>query len=181
MVDLIAQADDFKHILDLVFDRGLVELLDLQAEGDVLADGHVGEQAVLLEDHTDVALFGGQVGDILAVEEDLALGNLFETGETAQQGRFAAARGAEQGDELAVLHAQIDALEDMGGAEVLVDIFKLNIRHHSLLLCCLGILFGPAVGAVLHGECDARDEQGREEHDQDDGAGILAGVVARVV
>ena len=41
-------------------------LAQLEGELDVLAAGHVGEEAVLLEDHAEVALRGGYVGDVFA-------------------------------------------------------------------------------------------------------------------
>ena len=63
--------------LDLGIGRTLLARLDAQAEGDILEHRHVAEQRVVLEDETDIALAGVQVGRFGAGEEDLALHRLF--------------------------------------------------------------------------------------------------------
>ena len=42
----------------------------LQRKGDVIEDGQVREEGVVLEDHADVALLGRQASDVHAVDED---------------------------------------------------------------------------------------------------------------
>ena len=73
----------------------------LEPELDVLPRGHVREQAVRLEHHPHVALVGGHPGEVLAADLDAARVGVLEAGEAAQRRGLAAARGAEQGDELA--------------------------------------------------------------------------------
>ena len=53
-------------------DLGLRPLADLQAERDVVADGHVLERGVVLEDEADVALLRRERRRVLPGEEDLA-------------------------------------------------------------------------------------------------------------
>ena len=91
----------------------------LQAKGDVLQDRHVREERILLKDSVHRPLVGGQVLDLLAIEHDLALGHRLETGDHAQQGGLAAARGPEQGEELVVADIQRHLAEggDRGLAE----------------------------------------------------------------
>ena len=60
---------------------------------------------------------GGDVGDVLAVDDDRALGRPLEAGDHPQDRRLAAAGGPEQGDELALLERQVDAADDRVGAE----------------------------------------------------------------
>ncbi len=57
----------------------------LEPEGEVLADGHVRIERVVLEDHGDVALAGIEVGDDAAAESDFAAGDLLETRGAAQR------------------------------------------------------------------------------------------------
>ena len=66
------------------------EFGDFEAEGDVIADGEVGEERVVLEHRVHRPLLGRQVGDVLAIQQDAALIRLFETRRHAQQGGLAA-------------------------------------------------------------------------------------------
>jgi hypothetical protein len=78
--------------------------LELEAEGDVAEDGHVGKEGVVLEHHAEAPLLRAQVIDALAVEPDLTLGRGDEAGEDVQRRRLAASAGPEEGDELASAH-----------------------------------------------------------------------------
>jgi hypothetical protein len=55
----------------------------------------VPEEGVVLEDEADLALAGGHVGDVVAVEEDAAaaLVRELEPGDDAKERRLARARG----------------------------------------------------------------------------------------
>ncbi len=68
----------------------------LQAEGDVLLYRHMREQRVRLKHHVDRPLVRRHVRHILPIEHDLPFRGLFEAGQHAQQGGFAAAGRAEQ-------------------------------------------------------------------------------------
>ena len=58
------------------------------------------EQGIALEHGVELAFVRREGGDVLAVHEDGALVGLQETGNHPQEGRLAAAGGAEEGDEL---------------------------------------------------------------------------------
>ena len=79
------------------------------AEGDVFADGS-GEEGRLLEDDADLAAQGLQGGaaDVDAVDQDAAGGRVVEAREQVDDGGFAGAGGAEQGDHLAGLDVEVD-------------------------------------------------------------------------
>jgi hypothetical protein len=83
-------------------DVALGRLVHLQAEGDVLADGHVGKERVALEDGVDGPLEGGRPAHGSAMNEDFAAGGQFEARDHAQRGRLAAARRPQHGEELPV-------------------------------------------------------------------------------
>ena len=70
----------------------------LQAVLDVLPHGQPAERGVGLEDHAAVA---ADAVDRLAVDEDLALGRRQQAGDGLEDRRLAAARGAEEDDDLA--------------------------------------------------------------------------------
>ncbi|MNT38091.1 hypothetical protein D3C72_1742690 [compost metagenome] len=64
--------------------------------------------------------------DLDAVDLDAAGGGVLKAGDGAQQGRLAAAGGPDEDDELAVLHFEIDALENLMAAIGLADGFELK-------------------------------------------------------
>jgi hypothetical protein len=76
-----------------------------RAELDVLHHRQPGKQRVALEHHAAV---GAGAGDGPAVEGHGAGGRPVEAGDDAQQRGLAATRGAEDGDEIALAHRQVD-------------------------------------------------------------------------
>jgi hypothetical protein len=79
-----------------------------QAKGHVLKHGHVREQGIALKDGIDVAVFRGNMGDILVFKMDMAAIDVFQPGDKAQYGCFTAARGAKQREKLTVVDGQIE-------------------------------------------------------------------------
>ena len=98
-----------------------VDLPDRQPVADVVADGHVREQRVILEDGVDVALERRLVGHVLAVEQDAAAGRQLEAGDHAQRRGLARPGRPEHREELAVEHVEIDAVDGDDVAEALLD------------------------------------------------------------
>jgi hypothetical protein len=94
----------------------------------ILGDGHARYRHGVLEGHEQAhprALVGVGLGDVLAVEDDLALGHL-EVGvahDRVGQGRLAGAVGAHEGVDLAPAHGQLQAAQDLlvTGADVKVS------------------------------------------------------------
>jgi hypothetical protein len=72
------------------------DALDLEPEGDVVEDGPVGQEPEVLEDHPDLPapdlpkLLGRHVGDVLAIQVDVALGRHVETVDGPQDGGLSA-------------------------------------------------------------------------------------------
>jgi hypothetical protein len=85
-------------------------------------DRHRLEQGVVLEDEADVAPLDGEIVDALAADVDVAGGGHFQAGDHAEHGGLAAAAGAEEGDQLAVLDGQVDVLDGDHVAEALGDV-----------------------------------------------------------
>ncbi|POM19232.1 hypothetical protein CSX04_00610 [Burkholderia cepacia] len=107
---------------DLVLRRAFL----LQAERDVRFDRHVREQRVRLEHHVDRAAVRRQRREVLAVDEDLAGGGRLEPGEHAQQRRLAAARAAEQREQLVLRDRQVHVVDSRAVAEFLHDVFDAD-------------------------------------------------------
>ena len=95
-------------------DLVLGDAAEAQRETHVPLDAHMRIERVVLEDHRDVAILRRVEIDDPVADADLAVGNVLEAGDHAQQGRFAAAGRSDQGDEFAVLDVDIDAVQDFG-------------------------------------------------------------------
>ena len=95
-------------ILDPPRDVRLRQFAKLQPEREILLDGHVWIQRVVLEDHRDVSLFRRQVVDDLVVDAKLSVGDLLQAGGHPQSGRLAAARRTDHHHQLAVRDRQIE-------------------------------------------------------------------------
>ena len=74
------------------------------------ATRHVRVERVVLEHHRDVPLLGRQVGDVAVTDADLAAGHLLQAGEHPQAGGLAAAGGADEDEELAVLDLEVEVV-----------------------------------------------------------------------
>ncbi|MNZ80381.1 hypothetical protein D3C78_990130 [compost metagenome] len=100
-----------EHFLDPLRDQFAIKALHLEAEGDILRNTHVRKQRVTLEHRVDPTLERRQIVDRLAREADLTVADMLEAGDGAQQGGFAAAGGAEQGEEFVVGNVHRDVIE----------------------------------------------------------------------
>ena len=123
------------------------DALEAKAEGDVLGDGHVREQGVVLEDRVHVAFEGRETGDLLAGQLDPALGRALESGDHPQHGRLARAGRAEHREELAVGYLQIDSGHGGRLAERLAQALEpdrlcLHGRGTFLVRWCVATLTG---------------------------------------
>src|SRR5690606_23267113 len=134
----VAQLDDVEDLVDAAGDLGGFDLPDLQAEAHVLGHRHVRPDRVALEDHRHVAPLGRQAGlgrgDDLVADRDRAAGGREESGHHPQRGGLAAARGAEQRDQLAFLDRQVQVVDGHIVVEGAGNIAKHELAHAEVLL-----------------------------------------------
>jgi hypothetical protein len=123
------QGEDLGGAADLLLDRRLVLLREHQREGEVLAHRHVRIERVVLEHHRDVALLRRHVVDAALADADLARADLLEAGDHPQQRRLAAPRRADQHRERAVGDVDVDAVQDGGLSEALLDRLDRDACH----------------------------------------------------
>ena len=79
---------------DTLRDLLLRQLAEPEPEREILLDGHVGVEGVVLEHHGDVAFLGREIVDHLVSDPDRPVGDLLEPREHPQCGRLSAARRA---------------------------------------------------------------------------------------
>jgi hypothetical protein len=99
---LVGQADKLEQLGDASLDLGTRALGVLEAEGDIPGDRQVGEQRVGLEDDAVIALRRRQGRDVAPALLDRAAGLQVEAGDGTQKRGLAAARRAEEADELSL-------------------------------------------------------------------------------
>ena len=99
---VLGQPDHVERVGGATPAFGLGHAAHLQAVLDVLRDGHVREQRVLLEHGVDVAALGGQASDVDAAEFDHAGGGLLESRDHAQDRGLSGTRGAKDREKFAV-------------------------------------------------------------------------------
>ncbi len=131
LVFLALEADQGDRLVDAARRLGLRHAAHHQAEADVLAHRHVREQGVVLEHHAEAALLRAERVDAAFVEPDAAAGRGQEPGDAVQRGRLAAAGGAKQGDELALLDRQRDVAERVEGAEVAAQLLEPQLPERG--------------------------------------------------
>ena len=100
-----------------------------QAEGHVALDRHRRVERIGLEDHADAALGRLGIGHVLAADLDAAGVHIHQPGHRVQQRRLAAARRAQQDQELAVGHIQVQALQHGVVAEAHVQAAHVDAAH----------------------------------------------------
>ena len=106
------------------------------AEDDVLEHAQVREQVVGLEDEPEPAPDPDRVdrgiGDHLAVEEDVAVVDLLEQVDAAQERRLARAGGADQRDRLVLGDLEVDPVQHLASPKALVTprISSTGPRRH---------------------------------------------------
>ena len=105
------EADELERLRRLAVALLLADLALLEPVRDVVEHRHVREQRVGLEDRVDVALVRGDADGGAAADLDLALGRLVEAGDHPQRRGLAAAGRAEQREELARLHLEVDVVD----------------------------------------------------------------------
>ena len=146
-VEVLGDVQNLGGFLDLAVNLVLGHLLQLQGEGHVLVDRHMGVQGVGLEDHGDVAVLGSHIVHDLAVDKELALADLFQAGHHAQSGGLAAAGGTNQNNKLLIGDVQVELLD---GDDAAVGDLKVGLLLGSIALLLLFLLLVAAVGVDLH-------------------------------
>ncbi len=90
------QANHLQCPCHLFFDLLFGHIPVLQTEGHVVKDGFVGEQGVVLKNHSQVSFVDRCVVDPVPLDENIAFGGLLQTGHHAQQGGLPASGRTQQ-------------------------------------------------------------------------------------
>jgi len=110
-------------------------------------------ERVVLEDHGDIAVLGGQRGDIAITDEDVPLVDILETSEHAKARRLTAAGRADQNEEFAIRDAQFE-LVDGGDCGPGINASRLIERD-----CCHSKANPSPAGTCRTIRCDRETER----------------------
>ena len=89
-------------------------------------------ERVALEDHGNVAIFRRHVVHHPVADVDIALAQLFQSRDEPQRGALAAARGADEHQELPIIDVEIDVVDSYGIPEPLIDMLQTKTGHAIL-------------------------------------------------
>ena len=128
-LQVVHQAEDLRRVVDTLIHRARRFIGQAQAERHVVEHRHVRVQRVVLEHHRDVALFRREAVNDPRADPDLAVADLLEPSDHAQQRGLAAARRADQHAELTVGHRHVDRVHDLGLAEALANLSQHHVGH----------------------------------------------------
>src|SRR5206468_6687842 len=93
------ELDQAKELADPLADARRGPAADTHREGDVVEDGHLPEERVVLEDEADVPLADRDVGHVLAGIAHRAGVRRLEAGDDAEERRLAGAGRTEEGEQ----------------------------------------------------------------------------------
>ena len=109
--------------------RRRVDLADLQRKADILVDIHVRVQAVGLEHHRNVAVLRLQIIDHLAVDLDLAGGNVLKAGDHPHRRCLATSRRAKKHQEFLVGDVEVKGVDSDEVTPSLGQVFQPDTGH----------------------------------------------------
>ena len=109
----------------------LAEPTDLEGEFDVLGDGHVAEQGVVLKDDAHTALLRRKRGDVTAMEDHAAVIARREPRDHPEDRALAAAARPQEDEQLPIADLERDLIDDRVAVDPLGDLVE-DDRHAAL-------------------------------------------------
>jgi len=113
----VGDVEDLGRLVHFPVDHVAGGAAQLQAEGHVLVDRHVRVERVVLEDHGNIPVLGGDVVDDGVADDEVACGDFLQPRDHAQRRGFSAARRTDQNDEFLVGDLQVDIVHHGQGPE----------------------------------------------------------------
>jgi len=141
----VRQIEHFGNGADTFIDSRFVNTAIAQGKGEIVVDGHGVVDDGELEYLGDMALVGLQISDILAIEQNAALGRPDQAGNDVQETGLATAGRPEKGIGTAIVPVDIDLLQGPVrlspriGHIGMTKIIESDFRHRSRAckrVCC---------------------------------------------
>ena len=126
------EADQLQQLVPAAAALGARDAADGESELDVLRHRHATKQGIGLEDEAHAALGGRHVGHVAAVQQDPPGVHFGQARDHTQQRALAAARRAQQNEELTIANFKRNAVHDRLAAVALGQLLQ-DDGHASLL------------------------------------------------
>jgi hypothetical protein len=124
------QMQNLAYFLHPTTDFRFINVARGQRHGNVVIYVEMRIKRVVFKHHGHVARANRQVVDASAVDQQIARADLFQSSQHPQRGGFAAARGTENGQELAVVDRQVEITYRRRAVRIgLGDRSELNAWH----------------------------------------------------
>ena len=122
------QPDEGQRLAHAAPDLRLGHAALAQAEGHVLEHRHVGEERIGLKHHAEPPLVGRARRHVLAVDDHAAGARRHEARDQVERRRLPAARRAEEREQLALVHREVEGIHRPHRAEVAGAAMELDDR-----------------------------------------------------
>ena len=106
-----------RRIIDTPVDFGLGHADVFQAKAEILAHRHVGIERIRLKHHGNATIGSGRLDNARVVNPYVAVGDILQAGDQAQERRLPATGWADEDDKFAIFNVEIDAGNDLDGPE----------------------------------------------------------------
>ena len=126
-----AEPDQAQSLRDAPVALGAGYVPHLEPETDIGGDRHMREERIALEHHAGVARIGRPPRHVLVSDDDAAACRRNEARDHSECCGLAAARGAEQGHQLALLDREGHPIHGDGGTVASADILEAQIAHDT--------------------------------------------------
>ncbi len=134
----LLQSEHVGDLADAPVDLGLRHAAELQTEGDVVVDGHVRIERVVLEHHRDVAILRRDVVHEPLADEDVTGRLLLEPSDHPQRRGLPAAGWSDEHEELFVLNLKRQVIDGEDVSELLRHVVERDRGHSSPPTCLNG-------------------------------------------
>jgi hypothetical protein len=124
-VEEVGEAEPGGELVDAFLDEGLRPAADVEGEGEVLADGEVGEEGTVLGNESDAPCARGFEGDVATVDADAARYDGAEAADGFEEGGLASAGAAHEGGVAAARDVAGDVRE-AEGADLKGDVVEFD-------------------------------------------------------
>jgi len=102
---------------------------DHERKAHIVKDGKVRIKSVPFKNHPDISVLGAQTSHPTITDIDISTGRCLKTGDTAQCGGLATARGTQQAYKFSVVDREIDVVNGNHLSEGFVQLTDTNFRH----------------------------------------------------
>ena len=134
-VAVFCDSHGLQRLHDGLLDLILLHLLDLQTEGHIVENSHMGPEGIALEHQVQTALGRFLIEGLFGIDDGPVIHGhfsalrLLQSGDNPQCGGFSATRRSQKGHEIPVFDCQIDVFENVVLSVEFIDMLQNDSAH----------------------------------------------------